>query len=228
MSEKSESSTVNNKESNENGKTKLNLGCYADIREGYINLDKEKYLEGIDVAHDIEEFPYPFDDDTFEEILVRGVLDHIDRNKVVKAIDELYRISKDGGIVKILVSYEERYMRDMDHKGGFTFSSFMKLEEQSLGFGLPPIKRREWRSGSRWKIKKMYGIPPSLSIGRLIPNFKIYKHIGLRDYISFYIKYITNDIYVELQVVKGDDEQLDKNPPPPVFYSNEDDNPNRG
>tara|TARA_Y100001958_G_scaffold114654_1_gene81793 strand:+ start:3731 stop:4330 length:600 start_codon:yes stop_codon:yes gene_type:complete len=198
------------------GKTKLNLGCYADIREGYINLDKEKYLEGIDVAHDIQEFPYPFDDDTFEEILVRGVLDHIDRNKVVKAIDELYRISKDGGVVKILVSYEERYMRDMDHKGGFTFSSFMKLEEQSL---------RDWRNGSRWKIKKMYGIPPSLSIGRFIPNFKIYKHIGLRDYISFYIKYITNDIYVELLAIK-DDKQSDRKTPPPIFYSNEDDNPN--
>jgi hypothetical protein len=194
------------------GKTKLNLGCYADIREGYINLDKEKYLEGIDVAHDIQKFPYPFDDDTFEEILVRGVLDHIDRNKVVKAFDELHRISKDGGIVKILVSYEERYMRDMDHKGGFTFSSFINLEEN----------QRDWRTSTRWKIKKMYGIPPHYSIGRLIPNFKIYKHIGLRDYISFYIKYITNDIYVELLVVKGD-KQLDRNLASPVFYSIEDD-----
>ena len=210
-----ECSRVGKKRARGMGKTKLNLGCYADIREGYINLDKEKYLEGIDVAHDIQKFPYPFDDDTFEEILVRGVLDHIDRNKVVKAFEELYRISKDGGIVKILVSYEERYMRDMDHKGGFTFSSFINLE----------INQRDWRTRTRWKIKKMYGIPPSLSIGRLIPNFKIYKHIGLRDYISFYIKYITNDIYVELLAIK-DDKQSDRKPPPPVFYSNEDDNPN--
>ena len=46
---------------------KLNLGCGRDIREGYVNLDKAG-LDGVDVVHDLNVFPYPFEDNEFDEI----------------------------------------------------------------------------------------------------------------------------------------------------------------
>ena len=46
--------------------TKLNLGCGKDIKEGYINLDIVDY--GGNQIHNINSFPYPFEDNTFDEI----------------------------------------------------------------------------------------------------------------------------------------------------------------
>ena len=79
---------------------KLNIGCFNDVREGYINLDKEK-AEGVDVVHDLEVFPYKdFEENQFEEILALSVIEHIDSNKTIKVFEELHRISKDKCIIK--------------------------------------------------------------------------------------------------------------------------------
>ena len=45
---------------------KLNLGCGKNIKEGYINIDKVK--EGADIIHDLEVYPYPFEDNKFDQI----------------------------------------------------------------------------------------------------------------------------------------------------------------
>lgn len=47
---------------------KLNLGCGTDIRKGWINLDIAK-LDGIDVIHDVNNVPLPFEDNTFDYVL---------------------------------------------------------------------------------------------------------------------------------------------------------------
>jgi len=80
-------------------KTKLNLGCGKDIREGCINLDN-KILEGVDIVYDLNEFPYPFQDNQFEEIISFGCIELIDAD-FIKIMEELYRITKPSGIIKI-------------------------------------------------------------------------------------------------------------------------------
>jgi hypothetical protein len=52
---------------------KLNLGSGADIRTGWVNLDIGN-ITGVDIVHDIEKLPLPFDDDRFEEILCNDIL----------------------------------------------------------------------------------------------------------------------------------------------------------
>ena len=74
---------------------KLNLGCGQDIRKGYVNLDFLK-LRGVDVVHDLNKFPYPFDDDEFDEIYTSHVLEHLDN--LPKAMKELKRICRNGGL----------------------------------------------------------------------------------------------------------------------------------
>ena len=55
---------------------KLNLGCGNKLLKGYINLDKFNYYK-CDVTHDLEKFPYPFNNDSVNEILLSHVLEHI-------------------------------------------------------------------------------------------------------------------------------------------------------
>jgi len=82
---------------------KLNLGCGDDIRQGYLNLDKEDL--------DLNVFPYRLNgniikDNSIDEILLYRVIDHLD--EPLQVISELKRILKPDGILKIIVSHKSR------------------------------------------------------------------------------------------------------------------------
>lgn len=59
--------------------------------DGYVNLDRVD-APGVDVVHDLEVTPYPFQDDSIDEIYTSMVLEHV--KNLSGAMDEIYRISK--------------------------------------------------------------------------------------------------------------------------------------
>lgn len=79
---------------------KLNLGCGADIKKGYVNIDFRK-LTGVDVKHDLNKFPYPFKNNTFDFIYSRNCIEQLD--DIMKVMYELHRICKKKGLVNIIV-----------------------------------------------------------------------------------------------------------------------------
>ena len=56
-----------------NIKKKLNLGSGNDIKNGYVNIDF-KQSQGVDVVHNLNKFPWPFVDKTFNEIIQKMLL----------------------------------------------------------------------------------------------------------------------------------------------------------
>jgi SAM-dependent methyltransferase len=74
-------------------RVKLNLGSGTDIRPDYVNLDIAP-LEGVDVVHDLSNLPLPFESESFEEVLCKDVLEHLD---YVPVLRELHRILRPGG-----------------------------------------------------------------------------------------------------------------------------------
>ena len=58
-----------------------------------------------DVAHDFLNYPYPFKDNTFDYVLTRHVLEHFGRRELYKVFRELHRITKEDGIIEIIVPY---------------------------------------------------------------------------------------------------------------------------
>ena len=80
---------------------KLNLGCGNDIKKGWVNLDIYKG-EGIDVVHDLNNLPLPFEDNSFNYILCKDILEHVN---YVDVMNELHRILKKGGIIRIRVPH---------------------------------------------------------------------------------------------------------------------------
>lgn len=102
---------------------KLSIGCGRKIEEGFINLDIVE-LPGVDVVHDLNEYPYPFKDNTFNYILCDSVLEHL--NDIIKPIEELHRISKDGAIIRIIVPLAPSVyaFADPTHKSFYTYHTF--------------------------------------------------------------------------------------------------------
>ena len=82
-------------------KKKLNLGCGKSIKKGWVNLDINEE-EGIDVVHDLNILPLPFDIETFECILCENVLEHIN---YLPLMNDLHRILKKGGVLIIRVPH---------------------------------------------------------------------------------------------------------------------------
>lgn len=104
---------------NAQGSLKLNIGCGKFKKEGYVNVDSFKAFNP-DVLCDLEKFPYPFADNTFELIEADHVIEHLE--KPLHVIRELHRISKSGGIIHIKVPHFSRGFSHPEHKSGFDVS----------------------------------------------------------------------------------------------------------
>ena len=85
----------------------VNLGCGCDLRKSnsqvhWTNTDRIR-LPGVDVIHDLDTFPYPFETNTFDVAVLHQALEHL-RNSI-PALEEVHRICKPGAKVLISVPY---------------------------------------------------------------------------------------------------------------------------
>ena len=115
---------------------KLNLGCGSKILDGYVNVDKFE-LYDIDIKHDLEKFPYPFKDNSVEEIMLSHVLEHIGQEPdiFIKILKELYRICKNEALIEIGVPHprHDDFLADPTHVRPITvlgLSLFDKVQNE--------------------------------------------------------------------------------------------------
>jgi len=99
--------------------TKLNLGCGEFKKEGYVNIDYYSVSEP-DIKHDLNVFPYPFEDNTFTLIEADHLLEHLENP--FQVMKELQRIAKDGCLIKIKVPHFSRGFTHAQHNRGFDVS----------------------------------------------------------------------------------------------------------
>ena len=117
----------------DNNLTKLNLGCGEEKKAGYVNLDWQSLTEP-DVRHDLNKFPYPFADNTFDLIEASHILEHLDKPFAV--MKELHRILKPGGKLLIQVPHFSRGFTHAEHAHGFdvTFPLYFNRQFTRSGF----------------------------------------------------------------------------------------------
>jgi len=80
------------------GYAHLNLGCGTDIRVGWTNADLAA-LPGVDVVFDMNETPWPWDDDTFADVAAIHCLEHT--RDLPPVLDELWRVCRHGATIHV-------------------------------------------------------------------------------------------------------------------------------
>jgi SAM-dependent methyltransferase len=110
---------------------KLNLGCGHDVRPGWVNLDIAP-LDGVDVVHDLEDHPLPFDDESFDYIECIDILEHV--RELPDVMRELHRILAPGGRLRIHGPHFTSYTwpTDPTHRRAFGINTFEFFSKGSL------------------------------------------------------------------------------------------------
>lgn len=109
----------------------LDLGCGNKKRPGAIGVDFNNRTAA-DVIHNLNSFPYPFEDSSFDEIYLDNTLEHLD--DVLRVMEEAHRICKPGGLVKVIVPYFRSLWASIDptHKHFFTVDSFAYFDPDHI------------------------------------------------------------------------------------------------
>ena len=126
--------------------TKLNLGCGKNMMPGFVNVDKNG---SPDVVHDLEVFPWPWEDSRFDEVVLSHVLEHLGETTDVflGVMKELYRVSAPNAVIRIAVPHprSDDFINDPTHCRAITaeMMSLFSKEQNRLwidgGFSNSPL-----------------------------------------------------------------------------------------
>jgi SAM-dependent methyltransferase len=76
----------------------LDVGCGSSKVPGSIGLDISPNTAA-DIVHDLDVFPYPIEDDSFDEILLQDVIEHV--AEPIRLFEELHRIARAGARIQL-------------------------------------------------------------------------------------------------------------------------------
>lgn len=156
------------------GKKALDVGCGGKKLPGATGMDVRK-LSGVDIVHDANVFPWPFEDNFFDLVLFNQSLEHL--SSVPMALDEAARVLKTGGRVVVQVPY----FRSVDAFVDPTHEHF--FTSRTLDF-IP---------GFKFKVLSFWYAWPQRSRNPLVRIFKGF----IRRFPDFYDTHLSKIISVE-------------------------------
>ena len=125
----------------------LNLGAGNSILVGFDNHDFKKHRDEIDIVFDLDKFPYPILDNTYNNVRAIDVLEHLENP--LEAVNEIHRILKPNGVffAKCCGWKNPNFWVDITHKKAFDINSMDYLDiDTDLG------KQYDYYTDRKWKI----------------------------------------------------------------------------
>lgn len=178
----------------------LDIGCGANKVAGAVGMDVNPRTAA-DVIHDLDDLPYPFADDSFDEVIGRHVIEHVQNPMAVMA--ELHRITRAGGTVKLLAPHwtNPDFATDLTHRNHLNSYSFRNLTAERAVF--------DFYTEARFKQKvcrvtllnlwKLTGLEYLINLDNRHPRWRF-----VRKFWEQYLNAVMRgkEIYFELEVVK--------------------------
>ena len=109
---------------------RLDLGCGKNKKEGFHGVDSLEF-EGVDTVLDLTQTPWPWEDDSVEEVHCSHFIEHLTWPERVKFFNELYRVMKKDAKAAIILPHwnSSRYYGDPTHKEPFSEFAFYYLSK---------------------------------------------------------------------------------------------------
>lgn len=130
---------------------KLNLGCGNKPLEGYINHDLTVHADHVDIAWDLNELPWPWQDEAFEKVAAISVLEHL-RQNLLTSMDELWRILEPHGVAVVKLPHWKHNIswEDLTHLHVVGVGAMDQLDPRTKrGVDYWFYTRRKWRVDKR-------------------------------------------------------------------------------
>jgi SAM-dependent methyltransferase len=167
--------------------TKINLGCGPKYFKDYINCDISPRVKA-DKYFDLEKFPYPLDSNMADEILLDNVMEHLD--DIPQVMDELHRILKPGGVLRVIVPYAKSdwALQDPTHKHFFT--------ERTLQYFCEGFYGISYYAACKYRLLKADLTADSTTLRHKLRNM-----IPFRSALRYFFYNLYDGVYFELQKI---------------------------
>lgn len=156
---------------------RLVLGCGHETRPDWTNLDLAP-LPGVDVVHDLDLIPWPFEDGSFDEVTCIDILEHV--REFPDAMRELHRIMAPGG--RVLISGPHftsfAWATDPTHRRAFGINTFEFFSTSSMldrdyyfDFRFASVVSRHLVFQKVWYLPWNYIVEPLVNTHRKLQGF---------------------------------------------------------
>jgi SAM-dependent methyltransferase len=190
---------------------KLNLGCGHNHMQGFVNVDKSPVSKPDQIV-DLEQFPWPWEDNSVDEVMMNHVLEHLGAQTEVylNVIKELYRVCKPNARIAIRVPHPRHndFITDPTHvrvvlpEGLQMFSQAFNQEciknnwaNTTLGLYMGvdfQIERSEFVLDDPWRLKYVNGEISPQEMDNAVRNYNN----------------VVKEIHMTLQVIKRQEKNI--------------------
>lgn len=178
----------------------LDIGCGANKVPGAVGMDINPRTAA-DVIHDLDDLPYPFPDNQFDEVIGRHVIEHVRDPMAVMC--ELHRITRNGGVVKLVAPHwtNPDFATDLTHRNHLNSYSFRNLTDERAVFPFyTDVRFRQLRTRvTLLNLWKLTGLELLINLDHRFPSLRF-----IRKFWEQYLNAIARgkEIHFELEVVK--------------------------
>ena len=172
----------------------LDVGCGINKYQGAIGIENNARSRA-DVLVELDRFPYPFRDSSFDEVRAIHVIEHV--ADVIRTLEEFHRITRAGGRVILATPHYTDFSSfcDPTHRWHLNSYSLRYFGERNAGYG--------YYSGIRFREARVYvkllALWRYLGFELLVNRFERFRRFW-EYYLCFVIRGKVIDF--ELEVIK--------------------------
>jgi SAM-dependent methyltransferase len=167
----------------------LDVGCGIRKYAGSVGIDINP-ASAADVICDLDRFPYPFADGSFDRLRAIHVIEHL--TDVIRTMEEFHRLVKPGGRVRIETPHYTDYSSfcDPTHKHHLNSFSFRYFGDNHGGFGYY----------TQAKFREISVRVSLLAFWRWLGfQFLVNKSVRFRKFWEFYLCYVVRGKAMEFE-----------------------------